>query len=96
MIEMTCLNTIIPCLRVTADRPPDLQALLCGSSTCTLQRSRGGYPREMSLAALSKVEIVAMDFQLTRLNRDKFVVGEWGHAVMVTASLGQMMRRVTS
>ena len=50
----------------------------------------------MSLAALSKVEIVAMDFQLTRLNRDKFAVGEWGHAVMVTASLRQMMRRVTS
>jgi hypothetical protein len=57
MIEMTCLNTIMPCLRVIADRASDpCRPLLCGSSTCTLQQSRGGYPRERSPAALSKVE----------------------------------------
>jgi hypothetical protein len=47
-------NTVLESDGRPSTRP--VQALPCGSSTCTLQQSCGGYPRERSPAALSKVE----------------------------------------
>jgi hypothetical protein len=47
-------NTVLESDRRSSARP--VQALLSGSSMCILQQSGGGYPRERSPAALSKVE----------------------------------------
>jgi hypothetical protein len=47
-------NTVLESDRRPSARP--VQALLSSSSTCTLQQSGGGYPRERSPAALLKVE----------------------------------------
>lgn len=47
-------NTVLESDSRLSARP--VQALLSGSSTCTLQQSGGGYPRERIPAALSKVE----------------------------------------
>jgi hypothetical protein len=67
-----------------------VQALLCGSGTCTLQQSRGGYPRERRPAALSKVENAG---GLEGSAMDKRDIGRQLQLTYTSMSVEEMKRR---